>query len=185
MTDTNNGWPDKPGVPMNPEKDGWHWVRLTENNMPFPLKWTNDWTGSRDYCWAIMGSGEPEDVAKNFCYLGPCLTPDQATALQARVAELEGALQRIVSAGGLFAEPASGQHAREIARAALEGGGVMGWQPIETAPRDGTAVLVYDENLTYEIAYRHRAEWRYGPKGYSCKPTHWMPLPAPPEDRQP
>ena len=25
-------------------------------------------------------------------YLGPCLTPDQATALQARVAELEGAL---------------------------------------------------------------------------------------------
>ena len=59
----------------------------------------------------------------------------------------------------------------------------MDWQPIETAPRDGAAVLVYDENLTYEIAYRYRAEWRYGPKGYSCKPTHWMPLPAPPKDR--
>ena len=39
-----------------------------------------------------------------------------------RIAELEAALQRIASAGGLFAEPASGQHAREIARAALEGG---------------------------------------------------------------
>ena len=36
--------------------------------------------------------------------------------------KLEGTLQRIASAGGLFAEPASGQHAREIARAALEGG---------------------------------------------------------------
>ena len=39
-----------------------------------------------------------------------------------RIAELEAALQRIALAGGLFAEPASGQHAREIARAALEGG---------------------------------------------------------------
>lgn len=84
MSDTNNGWPDKPGVPRDPERDGWHWVRRTENNMPFPLQWTNDWTGSRDYCWAIMGSGEPEDVAKNFCYLGPCLTPDEAPALQKR-----------------------------------------------------------------------------------------------------
>ena len=95
MTDTNNTWPGKPGVPLNPEKDGWHWVRRTENNMPFPLKWTNDWTGSRDYCWAIMGSGEPEDVAKNFCYLGPVLSHDEATALQARVAELEEALRNI------------------------------------------------------------------------------------------
>ncbi len=42
-------------------------------------------------------------------------------AQAARIAELEAALQRIASAGGLFAEPASGQHAREIARAALEG----------------------------------------------------------------
>ncbi len=53
--------------------------------------------------------------------------PDQAEAIKviqtqaARIAELEAALQRIASAGGLFAEPASGQHAREIARAALEG----------------------------------------------------------------
>ena len=39
-----------------------------------------------------------------------------------RIAELEAALQRIALAGGLFSEPASGQHAREIARAALEGG---------------------------------------------------------------
>lgn len=84
MSDTKNDWPDKPGVPMNPEKDGWHWVRRTENNMPFPLKWTNDWTGSRDYCWAIMGSGEPEDVAKNFCYLGPVLSHDEAMALKKR-----------------------------------------------------------------------------------------------------
>ena len=84
MTDTNNGWSNKPGVPMSPEKDGWHWVRRAETNMPLPLQWTNDWTGSRDYCWAIMGSGEPEDVAKNFCYLSPVLSPAEVAALQKR-----------------------------------------------------------------------------------------------------
>ena len=117
----NNGWPDKPGVPLNPERDGWHWVRRTENNMPFPLQWTNDWTGSRDYCWAIMGSGEPEDVAKNFCYLGPCLTLDEATALQARIAELEAALRQIEADCDADYPPSYGA-IKYAARAALEGG---------------------------------------------------------------
>lgn len=50
------------------------------------------------------------------------LHKQKIAAMQKRAAELEAALQRIAAAGGLFAEPASGQHAREIARAALEGG---------------------------------------------------------------
>ena len=39
--------------------------------------------------------------------------------LQAQNAQLLEALKRILGAGGLFSEPASGQHAREIARAAI------------------------------------------------------------------
>lgn len=27
MTDTNNGWPSKPGAPLNPEQEGPHWLR--------------------------------------------------------------------------------------------------------------------------------------------------------------
>ena len=41
------------------------------------------------------------------------------TAERALSDRLRSALERIVGAEGLFAEPASGQHAREIARAAL------------------------------------------------------------------
>lgn len=152
---TANTWPApaRPGVPLNPEKDGWHWVQHG-NGAIVPRFWRCDhWEG-------VGHSGitpiEPSEAAIAWTYLGPILTPDEATALQkrceeaererahqhgradrnaaehareqakrealqARVAELEGALQRIASAGGLFAEPASGQHAREIARAALGG----------------------------------------------------------------
>ena len=72
----------------------------------------------------------------------------------------------------------------------------MEWQPIETAPKDGTRILVnfhgrvkevfwddpYGENMTFAI-------WcvdddKHGPyplRGYSeGDDTHWMPLPEPP-----
>lgn len=60
------------------------------------------------------------------------------------------------------------------------------WQPIETAPKDGTRVLVNShwmdatgKRLGVEIAH-----WRE--EGYwQClerQPTHWMPLPDPPKE---
>lgn len=71
------------------------------------------------------------------------------------------------------------------------------WQPIETAPRDGTVILLtYADDVLVgawdagESRYPWKyldAEWRRG-KGLvpfmnglaSHAPTHWMPLPAPP-----
>lgn len=60
------------------------------------------------------------------------------------------------------------------------------WQPIETAPRNGTEILVMLENKDMHIVYGHRYdfgnkfEWAQfdGPNNYN--PTHWMPLPKPP-----
>ena len=63
----------------------------------------------------------------------------------------------------------------------------MTWQPIETAPTDGTEVLVYARG-SYAVAFWSGKEWRdmgdigwagmYGDDGN--QPTHWMPLPEPP-----
>ena len=83
MTDTSNGWPGNPGVPRNPERDGWHWVSLLGGECPQIMEWFSDsmvWADD----WTV------EACALHIRYLGPCLTPDEATALQARVAELEG-----------------------------------------------------------------------------------------------
>jgi len=73
------------------------------------------------------------------------------------------------------------------------------WQPIYTAPRDGTNILVYEhtkdwtgcEAKIFAVAYWNLA----GSGGWDIafcggyefdqelnEPTHWMPLPAPPKE---
>lgn len=72
----------------------------------------------------------------------------------------------------------------------------MSWQPIETAPKDGTRILAYQplgmwhsarpwRGERIEVVYWHqpanpKAEGLWVP---SHRPTHWMPLPDPPRGR--
>jgi hypothetical protein len=86
---------------------------------------------------------------------------------------------------------------------------VSGWQPIETAPKDGTWILCWSVTKDEEPKYpqrvklwfwdQHRSRSRYtkyNPGGHGAwsyddkilhqssgeeyEPTHWMPLPEPP-----
>ena len=64
------------------------------------------------------------------------------------------------------------------------------WQPIETAPRDGTEILalqVDGRELTYTAVHWETMaeEWRdysaSGAAGFTpFEPQYWMPLPEPP-----
>ena len=60
------------------------------------------------------------------------------------------------------------------------------WRPIETAPKTGGPILVfvkYSNNVTSvsESYWDYRGHWN----GYRMnKPTHWMPMPAPPEEEK-
>ena len=71
----------------------------------------------------------------------------------------------------------------------------MSWQPIATAPRDGTPVLLFCPDAT-EPSTIIAAFWEFEndpdpPTWYEfwndvapaldVVPTHWQPLPAPPE----
>ena len=85
----------------------------------------------------------------------------------------------------------------------------MDWQPIETAPRDGTVIDLWvggarfadcrwgkPDHCCGEAGQYCDSEWHGQPEGWVVTdwnevlcvdddPTHWMPLPAPPEDREP
>lgn len=82
----------------------------------------------------------------------------------------------------------------------------MTWRPIDTAPRDGTMILCWStiwageisnpderEGLAYVAYYAsgksdYLGEWWnvHGGDAYSAwiQPTHWMPLPTPPEGKE-
>jgi len=72
----------------------------------------------------------------------------------------------------------------------------MTWQPIETAPKDGTEVLLWEKHTYVPVVGLYRVQagkWRASQEHYDvdgdgcvvdtlCQEyiTHWMPLPAPP-----
>lgn len=71
----------------------------------------------------------------------------------------------------------------------------MTWQTIDTAPKDGTAVLVWRPHrrlgtlphgvLCARLVFRFdRGEvWETVPRGNRCiNPSHWQPLPSPPSE---
>jgi len=59
------------------------------------------------------------------------------------------------------------------------------WQPIETAPKDGTFILLYDKNVGVHqgrwIGSPFSMGWRQCSNFGMYDATHWMPLPPPPQ----
>lgn len=70
-----------------------------------------------------------------------------------------------------------------------------GWFSIETAPKDGTLIILANAGGSWVGYFRDRFQSGYRPQnpwqsmllnhehmldGYTLKPTHWQPLPKPP-----
>jgi hypothetical protein len=60
------------------------------------------------------------------------------------------------------------------------------WQPIESAPRDGTRILTWcpqstDFTRKLNINWFKDGVWQKNANSLGHVPTHWMPLPAPPQ----
>jgi hypothetical protein len=85
-----SGWPDpeKPGVPLNSERDGIHWLFNPDNDKPHPVIWVAD-LGA----WAVGDAWTARMVAEmGLHYQGPVLMPAEADALRAESARLRGAV---------------------------------------------------------------------------------------------
>lgn len=69
----------------------------------------------------------------------------------------------------------------------------MIWHPIETAPKDGTRILLHIKDFRIDCGQWNSDQYARKPKpywdwGFPSKqimrddpPTHWMPLPEPPK----
>jgi hypothetical protein len=101
-------------------------------------------------------------------------------------------IRRAMEAGDLVFGLGPRGGAEETARAIVEALGPQ-WQPIETAPRDGTKFDLWIERDSYRVTDAYWSDLQgwwctdgdYGPEeplplAIVPAPTHWMPLPAPP-----
>jgi len=65
------------------------------------------------------------------------------------------------------------------------------WQPIETAPKDGTQILAFAAGMHGRVDFYGVAQWAESQAAFNSvagwfwpfaiRPTHWMSLPEPPK----
>ena len=83
MSMTQAAWPhpSRPGEPLDASR-AWHWVSRTDDGgmAPLPLGWN---TAARHWVVWDGSAVPPEEAARRFRYLGPCLTPAETEAQRA------------------------------------------------------------------------------------------------------
>ena len=102
-------------------------------------------------------------------------------------------------------ESRTARPSHDAAPASLSAGGGAGWQPIETAPKDGTWFVICLPGEGFEIGrfdptnwteyvpseidglfrQQERVIYEWGGFNNFQSATHWMPLPAPPATKGP
>lgn len=103
MTDFPKNWPnpERPGVPLFPERDGWHAIGLTIKQ----VKW---WDAANKYWWDsekryYLTLDEVAYRVPEYRYIGPVLTPTQIAEMLA--GERECAVNACLSQKEVFASP--------------------------------------------------------------------------------
>lgn len=105
MTDAS--WPDpqRPGVPLNPERDGWHWIDVAGDVIV--ARW---WAEDSSWTWGVHRWTAQIASKAAWFYHGPAMTPADLAAHSAAAAremrEKAAAMCRVNKrAAELFADP--------------------------------------------------------------------------------
>jgi hypothetical protein len=113
----------------------------------------------------------------------------RAASDRVRAEEAEKRAARCFAAYGIYHKvPASADHFRDATEMAA-GGSAATWQPIETAPKDGSRVVIFRANWRETVSVGHWSvtakEWYVVNGGYPWHaPTHWAPIPPLPANAE-
>lgn len=106
MSDT---WPDpaRPGVPLNPERDGAHEITDTGTHPTHKGPWVVLWSAIDRHWCDKWGNIEVAECIAHHRYLGPCLTPAEVIekCMAVREIALREAEERVAAAAILALIP--------------------------------------------------------------------------------
>ena len=147
----------------------------------------NDWCNPPEWnvYYSVCSARTPGDMDKA---LAAATWNRRAAARSTEPTEAEVAIGRALAAQAPFTVPdAQEMHAFAIASAlAAARSPAPEWRDIESAPQDGTWVLVFDPHENHEksvsIACCYTNAWMRTPYAKRLHPTHFMPLPSPPKE---
>jgi hypothetical protein len=100
LAEMKAGWPDpaRPGVPLNPDRDGWHWLKTPdENDAPYEWRGSGECERGRWPAYWVLVDADNWQPAE-CTYIAPVLTPAEVEARvkQARRDGREEAARRIL-----------------------------------------------------------------------------------------
>ncbi len=161
-----------------------------------PVVWGWRWDGSGQYVdlthateQSARDSWEGIDGGRVVALYADAQAPAPAPEPVARVTEFVGAVRieaECLPHAGALMKIGDMLYAVPIRAPAV----THGWRPIETAPKDGTAILAFWKPIgsgpipsCYGITQFVEGRWRNPDEDddYFIDPTHWTPLPAAPE----
>lgn len=133
--------------------------------------------------WSLSFYGSPPGVTVWNGYLD---RPDS----RHEIAHLDFASREARTAAGGFLHALVSEHNAALT-ALPDRREVEGWQPIETAPKDGTRILLLEGEDVYagewDMEFPEDSYWRSycgQPVVETPEPDHWRPLPEPPAQPQ-
>jgi hypothetical protein len=85
MLENKNDWN---GIPNNPEKEGYHWLRYINFGRPEIQFWgKNPYAPILGMCWVDWRDSHL--ASTHYKYLGPVLTPEEVEELKLEISDLE------------------------------------------------------------------------------------------------
>lgn len=160
--------PDKPGVPLNPERDGWHWL-CTPDGDDVPYEWRVAGECERGRWPSYWVNDDDGWKGEDCIYIAPCIPPAEITAREqaAAVAMRELCAKALEDMRDAHNKAMIGQwHTADTSRAYTAGSVALRGLPTPTDALDQMLAQARNDDPQWDgTDAAHPAWWRGNDRG--------------------